>query len=328
MSAHIAVVFGGPSAEAAVSRVSAGAVAKALASAGYRVTQLELNRDLPHELASHRVDAVVPTTHGPQGEDGCLQGLLEVLGIPYAGSGVLASAVAADKGMARRVFEQAGLPIAPGRVIHEVESESPVIERVRSELGGAVVVKPCSGGSAIGVSRIGADEPQQKLRDALVAAFEVDRAVVIECFKVGDEVTCGVLEDADGTPIALPPTRIVAKAADWYDFKSRYGTGGSEHQCPAPFSAELTRRVQSVAVAAHVAVQARDLSRVDLIVSEETGLVTLLEVNTLPGMTPTSLFPEAAGVAGVDFEKLCSQLAEKALARSARRNPRVQAMPA
>ena len=300
----------------------------ALAGAGYPVIQLELNRELARELTARRVDAVVPTTHGPMGEDGCLQGLLEVLGIPYSGSGVLASAIAADKGMARRVFEQAGLPIAPGRVIHDAEHAPEAIERFRAELGGAVVVKPCSGGSAIGVGRIGADESQQKLNEALRAAFEIDRVVVMEAFRVGDEVTCGILEDSDGRPIALPPTRIRAKAADWYDFKSRYGTGGSEHQCPAPFSPELTKRVQSVAVAAHVAVQARDLSRVDLIVSEKTGQVTLLEVNTLPGMTPTSLFPEAAGIAGVEFTALCARLVEKALGRSTRQSPRVQEMPA
>jgi len=327
MSAHVAVVFGGPSAEAAVSRVSAGAVANALASAGYAVTQLELNRELPRELAAHAIEAVVPTTHGPLGEDGCLQGLLEVLEVPYSGSGVLASAIAADKGMARRVFEQAGLPIAKGRLIHEAQHDSAALERVRAELGGAVIVKPCSGGSAIGVGRVGANDPDQKLRDALRAAFEVDHSVVIEAFRLGDEVTCGVLEDANGTAVALPPTRILAKAADWYDFKSRYGTGGSEHQCPAPFSPELIERVQTVAVAAHRAVQARDLSRVDLIVSEQTGDVTLLEVNTLPGMTPTSLFPEAAQIAGVSFEELCSRLAQKALARAGRRTPKVLEMP-
>jgi D-alanine-D-alanine ligase len=289
---------------------------------------LELNQELPAQLTSLNVKAVVPTTHGPLGEDGCLQGLLEVLGVPYAGSGVLASALAANKEVARRVFEQAALPIARGRAVNQAEFDTELPGLLRAELGRALVVKPVSGGSAIGVGRVAADAPDERLEEALAAAFEVDTTVVVECFQSGEEVTCGVLEDITGAPTALPPTRIRAKAADWYDFASRYGTGGSEHECPAPFSADLTRRIQSIALQAHRAVHARDLSRVDFIVSMETAEVTLLELNTLPGMTPTSLFPEAAAVIGVDFNSLCSRLAEQAMRRSPRRAPRVRGMPA
>jgi len=327
--ARLAVVYGGPSAEAAVSKVSADAVFRALSSLGYQVTLLELGATLAAELARAGVDAVVPATHGAMGEDGCLQGLLEVLGVPYSGSAVLASALAAHKGVAKRVFADAGLPVARGREISRATWQPGRAGELRRELARAVVVKPCSGGSAIGIGRVAETDPDERLNEALEAAFEVDPQVVVECFRKGDEVTCGVLEDEAGTAVALPPTRILSKAADWYDFTSRYGTGGSEHQCPAPYAPELLARIQEVAVAAHRALGARDLSRVDFVVASDTNEVTLLEVNTLPGMTPTSLFPEAAAVAGVDFATLCGRLASRALARAhARHRPAVRSMPA
>lgn len=326
---RLAVVYGGPSAEAAVSKVSADAVFRALEGLGYEAHLLELGPNLADELGRAQVDAVVPATHGAMGEDGCLQGLLEVLGVPYAGSAVLASALAAHKGVAKRVFASAGLPVARGREVSRATWTPESAGELRRELGGAVVVKPCSGGSAIGIGRIQATDPDERLHEALEVAFEVDPAVVVECFRKGDEVTCGVLEDAAGTALALPPTRIVSKAADWYDFTSRYGTGGSEHQCPAPYAPALLARIQEVAVAAHRALGARDLSRVDFVVESGTNEVTLLEVNTLPGMTPTSLFPEAAAVAGIDFSALCQRLATRALSRAqARHRPQVRAMPA
>jgi D-alanine-D-alanine ligase len=249
------------------------------------------------------------------------------MNLPYAGSGVLASALAANKAAARRMFQQAGLPVAKGKEVTQADHDNALARELRSVLGAAVVVKPVSGGSAIGVSRVRAADADDVLDAALRAAFAVDRSLVVEAFSLGDEVTCGVLEDASGVPIALPPTRIVAKAADWYDFKSRYGTLGSEHQCPAPYAPALGEKIQRVAVAAHRAVGARDLSRVDFIVSPESEHLTLLEVNTLPGMTPTSLFPEAAGVSGVDFNTLCQRLAHNALNRGSRQAPRVRPMP-
>lgn len=328
MSQRIAVVFGGPSSEAAVSRVSGQAVAAALGRSGYEAELLELDQQLPARLVSGGFAAVVPTTHGPLGEDGCLQGLLEVLAVPYAGAGVLGSAVAADKNMARRVFHEAGLPVARGVLVHEAQLADDLPRRLRDDLGPALVVKPRSGGSAIGVGRVRADDPDSRIREALEAALTIDSSAIVEAFMAGAEVTCGVLENAEGIASALPPTRIFAKAADWYDFNSRYGTGGSEHQCPADFSPTLLMRIQEVAVQAHRAVSARDLSRVDFVVAPETAEVTLLEVNTLPGMTPTSLFPEAAAVSGMDFDRLCDHLVKCAIKRGTRRIPEVRAMPA
>jgi len=178
------------------------------------------------------------------------------------------------------------------------------------------------------VARIQSEEDDAVLDRALESAFAIDATALVERFVTGLEVTCGVLEDDAGLAHALPPTLISARAAEWYDFKSRYGTGGSAHQCPAPFAAALIANIQTLAVAAHRALGARDLSRVDFVVREDgPEPVTLLEVNTLPGMTATSLFPEAAAVAGIPFVTLCDRLVRRAHARPRRAAPPVQPMP-
>jgi D-alanine-D-alanine ligase len=310
-----------------VSRVSASAVSAALAAEGYAAPMLEISGDLAQRLAECEPDVVFPTAHGPLGEDGCLQGLLEIVGLPYVGSGVRASAIAANKATAKVLFEHHGLPVAPGRLVHSHELGPGLCERLRRELGRGVVTKPVGGGSAIGVSRVTPESSDEDLEQALKTAFAVDSTVLVEVFRQGHEVTCGVLEDPSGMAQALPPTRVVAKAADWYDFTSRYQTAGSEHECPARYRTEVVTRIQEVAVAAHRALDARDLSRVDFVVDHDRGEVTLLEVNTLPGMTPTSLFPEAAAVAGNSFGRLCSELVVRAWQRPRRAAPRVVAMP-
>lgn len=322
----VAVIAGGPSAEANVSRTSAKAVRSALEQAGQRAELLELDATLPQALGQGRFDVAFPVTHGPLGEDGCLQGLLEVLGLPYVGSGVLASALAASKPHAKALFRGAGLPLAQELVVRESDGLGRAVERVRAELGGAVVVKPASGGSAIGTSRV--DSASDALGSALEAAFAVDPCVLVERFVRGLEVTCGVLEDQSGVR-ALPPTLIVSKAANWYDFTSRYAAGGSEHQCPAPLPAPVTARVQEVALSAFHALGCRDLGRVDFVVQagDDPQGVVLLEINTLPGMTSTSLFPEAAAAVGIDFRTLCSGLAARAHARPARKRPSELPMP-
>jgi D-alanine-D-alanine ligase len=325
----VAVIAGGPSAEAEVSRTSAAGVAAALARRGHRVTTLELGPELAAGLREASIDVAFPVTHGPLGEDGCLQGLLEVLGVPYVGSGVLASALCMSKPHAKALFREAGLPLMPGVAVRAVGDVKRRAVELRSEIGRAVVVKPASGGSAIGVGRVRESDDDDALVAALKAAFAVDELVLVERFSPGREVTCGVLEDDSGVAHALPPTLILPRAADWYDFRSRYADAGSEHACPAPFDPALTARVQSIAVAAHRAVGARDLSRADFVVGEGDPMhaVTLLELNTLPGMTATSLFPEAAAAAGVPFDDLCDRLARRAFARPRRQAPAVLPMP-
>lgn len=322
-SLNVAIIGGGPSAEAEVSRASARGVLVALGAAGCRAEVLELDADLPSALRRGAYHVVFPVTHGPLGEDGCLQGLLEVLGMPYVGSGPRASALAAHKPSAKILFRDAGLPVARGLFIGRDESVDRAALHVARELGLSVILKPASGGSAIGVVRL-PDASVSDIERGLARVFELDDALV-ECFHPGREVTCGVLEGPRG-PEALPPTLIEARAADWYDFRSRYQAGGSKHTCPAPIGESAVREVQRVAVAAHRALGARDLSRVDFVV-DASGVPVLLEVNTLPGMTQTSNFPEAAAVNGITFPELCLRLCQRAWERPRRVTPTVMNMP-
>jgi D-alanine-D-alanine ligase len=326
---RVAVIVGGPSHEANVSRTSGAGVRAALIEAGHHADLLELDLDLTDSLRRERFDVVFPTTHGELGEDGCLQGLLEVLDVPYVGSGVLASALAMSKPHAKVMFRAAGLPLADELLVARGDDLEAAGVRIREQLGAAVVVKPAAAGSAIGITRIAAGASERDLRRALEQALAVGSELLVERFVAGSEVTCGVLDGERGPVVALPPTLISSKAADWYDFQSRYAAGGSEHLCPAPFGDELTVRVQEIAVRAHRALGARDLSRVDFVVSEGPAeqAVTLLEVNTLPGMTATSLFPEAAAAYGISFSALCDRLARRAHARPRRVRPHALPMP-
>lgn len=324
---RIAVLVGGPSSEANVSRSSGRAVADALRAAGQQVRLVELGADTALLLHSEPTDVAFPVTHGPIGEDGCLQGMLEVLGLPYVGSAVLASALAADKPCAKRLFRAAGLPLAQERLVSDGADLEQCATRIRGEIGPAVVVKPANGGSAIGTTRVAASDPDAAMVVALRAALAVDARALVEAFASGQEVTCGVLELDDAGARALPPTLIESKAAEWYDFESRYAVGGSVHHCPAPLPAGLTQQIQSVALEAHATLGCRDLSRVDFVVDAVARRITLLEVNTLPGMTSTSLFPEAAAAAGVDFAALCLGLARRAYARVRRSVPDALPMP-
>ncbi len=308
---RVAVVCGGPSVEAEVSRVSARAVAAALAPA-HEVHVLKLDAALPEALRTLLPDVVFPVCHGGPGEDGSLQGVLEVVGLPYVGSGVLASALAMDKAAARVHFAAAGLPIAAGRTAHTPRDAAALVQA----LGSRLVVKPTAGGSALGVTRLelveGVLEP---LEQALAAALAQGPSALVERFVRGDEVTCGVL-DAGGLR-ALLPTRIESLGAAFYDFESRYAPGKSAHECPAPYPAELLDEIQRVAVAAHQTLGCRDLSRADFVVDAASRQITVLEVNTMPGFTPTSLYPEAAAVAGLSFAQLCGLLVATARQRGA-----------
>lgn len=320
---RVAVIQGGPSSEAEVSRVSAAAVAGALAKCGHDVTRLECDRTLPARLLEVPFEVIFPVVHGAVGEDGGLQGLLELLGLPYVGAGVLASALANDKVQAKVAFRAAGLPVAQEIVLVNFTT-APVVElaaRAIEAVGRSLVVKPATQGSSIGVTLLPdvSGPRDEALLAALARAFTLDDKVLVERFVYGKEITCGVLAlpDLGPTPVALPPTEIRSKAAHWYDFQSRYGRGGSDHLCPAPLPEAVTRRVQEVALGAHVALGIRDLSRADFVVAED-GEIVLLEVNTMPGMTATSLFPEAAGAHGVPFDKLCDRLVHAAKQRGTR----------
>ncbi|MGO8996701.1 MAG: D-alanine--D-alanine ligase [Polyangiaceae bacterium] len=312
----IAVVQGGPSPEAEVSRASAAGIATALGELGHRAVRLELNAFLAESLRTGGYDVVFPAVHGAVGEDGSLQGLLEVLDLPYVGSGVLASALAMEKRQARVAFAAAELPIAKGTVaLRGREDASAAAKRALRDVSPRLVVKPSTGGSAIGVSRFAEGASEAEIARAIEQVWELSDAALLEHFARGREVTCGVLDL--GTPTALPPTEITSPHDPFYTYEARYAPGRSVHATPAPLGMDLIQRVQSIAAGAHAALGCRDLSRVDFVVGDgnDPSTITLLEVNTLPGFTATSLFPEAAAVAGIPLPKLVDLLVRAAHAR-------------
>lgn len=302
---RIAVVCGGASAESQVSRNSADAVSEALRRSFQNVDVLELDSRLHAKLSNGSYDVVFPVLHGPPGEDGTFQGYLEILGLPYVGSGVRASANAMHKPTAKLIYAQRGLPIVPGLTANKSTSA----ERIVSELGEDVVVKPCGQGSAIGVSfakSIGA------IREALGRAFSFGAEALIEQRISGKEITCGVFEEQSAT--AFPVVEVTTPAGAWYDYEHRYTAGLSNHVIPPRIPQSTAQRVQEVALAAHAALECRDLSRSDFVVTE-AGDVYLLETNTLPGMTSTSLYPDAAKSAGIEFPELVARFVRNAWRR-------------
>ena len=305
----IAVINGGDSAEAEVSRSSARGVIAALKENFSLVNSIELDVSIASTLSTFSPDVVFPILHGPPGEDGTLQGFLEILGYPYVGSDVHSSALAMDKIAAKQVFREADLPVADQCVIRREAAIADSVARITGQLGESVVVKPASQGSAIGVTLI---DNVNELHDALVAAFEYDHRLLIEERIRGREITVGVIDTVDGTQ-PFPVIEITTPEGSWYDFEHRYTEGWSEHIMPADLPQQMTEELQRIAVAAHQSLGCRDLSRADFVVTDKD--IYLLEVNTLPGMTPTSLYPDGAKGYGLDFPDLCKCLVLRAANR-------------
>jgi D-alanine-D-alanine ligase len=318
---RVAVVCGGPAAEREVSLASGREVAEALRATFADVTVHEPDLHLAEELLRGSIDVVFPALHGPLGEDGSIQGLFEVAGVPYVGSDVAGSACAMDKVIAKRLFRDAGLPLAR-EVVVERSQAAGAAARVRELLDGRVAVKPATQGSAVGVAFA---ETDSELGAAIDAAFAFDSKVLVEEYVVGSEITVGILENPDPEP--FPVIDIRTPGESWYDFEHRYTVGLSEHVIPAPLPEDVYAAVQDLAVRAHVTLGCRDLSRVDFVV-EPGGRTVLLEVNTLPGMTPTSLYPDGAAAAGIPFEQLVEQLVRRALSRGPARGAGRTAPPA
>lgn len=307
---RIAVISGGPSAEAEVSRVSGRGVIAALEENYDQVHSLELNADLARPLADCQAQVVFPVLHGPPGEDGTLQGFLEILGLPYVGSDVHSSSAAMDKILAKHIFRARGLPLARQVVVHHRDGVPAAVERIGKDLGHQVVVKPARQGSALGVSLI---DNANELHEAVASAFRLDDQLLIEERITGKEITVGVLDTDEGCQ-AFPVIEITTPENSWYDYEHRYTRGLSDHIMPAPLSPEQTRRLQDIAIAAHQALGCRDLSRADFVVPDDSQEY-LLEVNTMPGMTPTSLYPDGAVGFGLSFAELVSYLVERAFRR-------------
>jgi D-alanine-D-alanine ligase len=302
---RVAVLMGGVSAEREVSLNTGAQVAKALDARGHEVRRIDSGEPgFIGRLEEERPDVVFICLHGRHGEDGTVQGLLELIGLPYVGSGVLASALAMDKVMSKHFFAQAGIP-SPAYV-NVCRGDAVDLDEVTDVLGSKTVVKPANEGSAIGVTI--AHEPAE-LPAALEEAFQYDDSVLIEQFIPGVEVTVGVIGNDD--LIALPTLEIVPEH-EFYDYDSKYIPGMSRHIIPARVSEAARAECQRLSLEAHRALGCRGMSRSDTIVTDD-GSVELLEVNTIPGMTATSLLPDAARAAGVEFPELCDRLVRLAL---------------
>ncbi|MDH7799600.1 MULTISPECIES: D-alanine--D-alanine ligase [unclassified Beijerinckia] len=303
MSKHVAVLMGGWSSEREVSLRSGNACANALESVGYRVTRVDVERDVSARLAALKPDVAFNALHGPAGEDGSIQGILEVLQIPYTHSGVLASAVAMNKPMAKMILAAAGVPVPEGKVVNRFDAARSHV------LTPPYVLKPIAEGSSYGVFIVGRDHqhpPQELTREDWPYGDEI----LAESFVGGRELTCAVMGDQ-----ALGVIDIRAADGGWYDYNAKYAKGGSIHVLPAKIKENIYLTIQQLSLRAHKALGCRGVSRSDLRYDDGpggTGELVVLEVNTQPGMTETSLVPELAAYAGYSFGELVQWMVEDA----------------
>jgi D-alanine-D-alanine ligase len=299
---HVAVLMGGWSAEREISLLSGKACADALERSGYQVSRIDVDRDVSATLRARKPDVALNVLHGRPGEDGTLQGLLEVLGIPYSHSGVLASALAMKKDIAKSVLKSAGVPVPGGMVATRNDAAK------RHLLPPPYVIKPIAEGSSVGVFIVREDHkhpPQELTR----ADWAFGDQVLVEPYIAGKELTCAVMGDRVLGVIEIVPT------VKFYDYEAKYAPGGSKHLLPAPIPPDAYREVQHLAHAAHRALGCRGVTRSDFRFDDSLGAAKglfCLEVNTQPGMTETSLVPELAAHAGISFQDLVKWMVEDA----------------
>lgn len=269
-----------------------------------------LERGREGEILSS-VDVVFPVLHGAFGEDGTIQGLLEMVGLPYAGAGVLASAVAMDKEFTKKLLRAEGLPVGPYEVLNR--GTATLTQEQKDRLGLPVFVKPARAGSSTGISKV---LSWDKLDEAVVFARTIDPKVLVESMLVGREVECGVLEFPDGRVEASLPAeiRILDDSLEFYDFETKYVDDTAELDIPAKLDDAVTERLRAMAVRAFHALDCQGLARVDFFVAAD-GTLTINELNTMPGFTPTSAYPKMWAVTGVDYRTLLSTLIDTAIAR-------------
>ncbi|MCJ8319656.1 MAG: D-alanine--D-alanine ligase [Colwellia sp.] len=296
----IAVLYGGCSAEREVSLNSGKAVGKALTIAGFDVVLFDTREFELSALKGQGVDRVFIALHGRGGEDGCVQGALEYLGIPYTGSGVLGSALSMDKARSKQVFQALNLPTAPFKVIRKSDLASGLVQDVLLGLNGKVMVKPANEGSSIGMAK--AENPEQ-LTTALTEAFKFDDEVLVEAWITGPEYTVAILGNE-----ALPVIHMETPR-DFYDYEAKYQSNSTQYHCPCNLSISDTKDIQALALQAFKATGATGWGRVDIMRNHQ-GSWQILEVNTVPGMTETSLVPKAAKVHGLNFSQLVTKIIE------------------
>ena len=300
---RVAVIYGGWSSERPVSLSSGQQMAKAAREAGYDVTEIDATRELARQLAEAKPDAVLNGLHGPWDEDGSVQGLLEIMALPYSHSGVLASALAMDKLKSKAVYRSAGLDVTADKRVTRAEAAA------AHALKPPYVIKPVNEGSSFGVLIVREDmsSPPQELYSK---DWPYSERIMVERYIPGRELTCAVMGN-----VALGVTEIVSEGHTFYDYDAKYAPGGSKHECPAKIKPNIYQKIQTLSLKAHQAIGCRGISRSDFRLDDGlmgTGELIWLEVNTQPGMTPTSLAPEMAAEAGHSFEDLVTWMVEDA----------------
>jgi D-alanine-D-alanine ligase len=302
----VALLSGGRSAEREVSLKSGEQVYQALDKDKYLVSRYDPRDDLARLIADAQdIDVALIILHGRYGEDGTIQGLLDLLDIPYHGSGVLGSALGINKILSKRLYEYAGLPVSPYLIVDRTDPDART--KVQNTLGFPAVIKPEHEGSSIGLSIVA---EASQLQPALDLAGEYDRLILVEKYIDGTEITGAVLGNHNPEPLPLVEI-IPGDQYSFFDYEAKYKSGATEEICPARLSEALTQKAQEYAVRAHQALRCRGYSRTDMIVSDNEAYV--LETNTIPGMTATSLYPQAAAAAGISFSQLLDRLIELAL---------------
>ncbi|HTR72721.1 MAG TPA: D-alanine--D-alanine ligase [Solirubrobacteraceae bacterium] len=315
---RVAVLKGGWSLEREVSLRSGAQAQEALERLGHEVAAIDVSADLIAQLLEFEPDAAFIALHGEDGEDGTVQGLLETVGIPYTGSAPAACMRCTDKALAKHLMQEAGLPTPDFSAFKEstikelgVAAALPSVER---RLGFPVVVKPARQGSALGVRFARA---AGELPGALVSALSYDRKVLIERYVKGRDLAVSLLDapDAGGAPQALPVVEAVPREEEFYDYQSRYEIGMTTFVCPAELDPQTTARAQQLALDVYRLLGCHGVARVDLMLDEQTGEPTVLETNVVPGLTETSLLPQAADAAGIGFDELVERILSSAFTR-------------
>jgi D-alanine-D-alanine ligase len=300
---RVAVLKGGRSLERQVSLRSGARVQDALERLGHEVMPIDVGPDLVAELAAARPDVAFVALHGRDGEDGTVQELLEVVGVPYTGSGVSACIRAADKVLAKHAMRDHGIPTPDFYAFNETAlgalGAAQALPAIENRLEFPIVVKPARQGSALGIkfARSAIDVPT-----ALVAAFSYDRKVLLERYVAGRELAVSIL-DLDGAPTVLPIVEAVPEQEDFYDFEARYEIGRTRFVCPAELDSGVAERAGEIALATYSLLGCAGFARVDLMLSTSSGELFVLEVNPIPGLTETSLLPQAAEAAGISFDE-------------------------
>ncbi|MEQ1793349.1 MAG: D-alanine--D-alanine ligase [Nitrospira sp.] len=312
-SKRIGVLMGGQSSEREISLRTGQAVHQSLLRRGYHAVAIDVGPDLHRDLTAHKIEVAFLSLHGPGGEDGTIQGFLETIGIPYTGSGVQASAVGMHKVTTKTLALRAGVPVAAGTVVRRGEQPSLAMALKATKLKLPVVVKPASQGSTIGVTIV--RKPAQ-WKPALALAHRYDPDAMVEAYIPGHETTVSILGGASGQLTVLPAVEIVAPDG-FYDFSAKYQKGKTQYLCPAPLPAKILKQIAELGRRTYEALGCEGAARVDFRITPR-GKPYMLEINTVPGMTETSLLPMAARQAGIDYDRLVECILQSALDRADR----------